>query len=60
VFIEDIRCTFRLMWSLLPPPLLLQKSLRICANLTTHPGRGRVGTCPPVPHRGYATAGGVG
>ena len=35
VLTEDIRCTFRLMWSLLPPPLLLQKTLRICANLTT-------------------------
>jgi len=41
---EDIRCTFRLMWSLLPPPLLLQKTLRIRAHLTTHPGRGRVGS----------------
>jgi len=34
------------------PTLLLQKTLRICANLTTHPGRGRVGSghrmCPPV------------
>jgi len=25
-----------------------KKSLRICANLTTHPGRGRVGTCLTV------------
>ena len=24
-----------------PPPLLLRKTLRICANLTTHPNRGR-------------------
>jgi len=32
-----------------------QKTPRICANLMTHPGRGRVGTCPPVPNRGYAT-----
>jgi len=21
----------------------------------THPGRGSVGTCPPMPHHGYAT-----
>jgi len=56
VFIEDIRCTVRLTRSLLPPRLLLQKTLRICANLTTHPGQGRVGTGgPPVPHCGYAT-----
>jgi len=48
VFIKDIWCTFRLMRSLQPPPLLLQKTLRICANLTTHPGWGRMGTCPPV------------
>jgi len=32
-----------------------KKTLRICANLTTHPSRGRVGTCPPVPTRGYAS-----
>ena len=31
------------------------KKLQICANLTTHPGRGRVGTCP-LPTRGYASA----
>jgi len=31
VFIEDIRCTLRLVQSLLPPTLLLQKTLRICA-----------------------------
>ena len=55
VFIENIRCTFRLMQSLLPPPYS-SKTLRIYANLTIHPGRGRVGTCPSVPHRGYATA----
>jgi len=35
------------MWSLLPHPTP-QKILRICANLTTHRGRGRVDTCPPV------------
>ena len=38
------------------PILLLQKTLRIYANLTTHPGRGRLVTCLPVPHRGYASA----
>jgi len=38
-----------------PPTLLLKKTLRIYANLTTHSGRGRLGMCPPVPHRGYAT-----
>ena len=45
VFIEDIRCTFRLMQSLLPPPLFPPKTLRICANLTTYPGRGTVCNC---------------
>ena len=38
------------------PPLLLPKTHRICANLTTHSDRGRVGTCPPVPTRDYASA----
>jgi len=38
-----------------PPPRLIQETPRICTNLTTHPGRGRVGTCPPVPTRGYAS-----
>ena len=45
VFIEDIRCTFRLMWSLLPRTLLLQKTSNLCKSHD-----------PPVTHRGYATA----
>jgi len=33
VFIEDIWCTFRLMHSLLPPPLLLQRNpLNLCKS----------------------------
>jgi len=56
VFIEDIRYTFRLMQSLLPLTPTPPKKLRICENLTTHRGRGRVSTCPHVPHHGYATA----
>jgi len=55
VSIEDIWCTFRLMCSLLPPPYSSKKTLRICANLITHPGRSRVGTCPPVPTNGYTS-----
>jgi len=56
----NIRRTCRFMQSLQPPPPTPtpQKTPRICANLMTHPGRGRVGTCPPVPTRGYATGDG--
>jgi len=42
------------MQSLVLPPYS-SKKLRILANLTTHPGRGRVGKFPPVPHHSYAT-----
>jgi len=52
VFIEDMRCTFRLMRSLLPPDPTAPKTLHICANLMTRPGWGR---WAPMPHRGYAT-----
>jgi len=31
-----------------PAPPTPKKTLRICANPMTHPGRGRVGTCRPV------------
>jgi len=32
-----------------------QKTIRICVNPMTQHGRDRVGTCSPVPTRGYAT-----
>jgi len=51
VFREDIWCTIRLMWSLLPSSLLLQKLFNLCKSHDPpcDPGRGRVvGTCPPV------------
>jgi len=38
-----------------PPSSLSQKTLRICTNPMTQHGRRRVGTCPLVPTRGYAT-----
>ena len=45
----NIRRTCRFMQSLQPPPHpYSSKTPRIGANLMTHPGRGRVGTCPPV------------
>jgi len=39
------------MRNLLPPLYSSKKTLQIFANLTIYPGRGRVGTCPPVPTR---------
>jgi len=48
VFIEDIRCTFRLMWSVLPHPYSSKKLFEFVPI-------SRPILCPPVPHRGYAT-----
>ena len=50
VFIEDIRCTFRLMRSLLLPHHTPPKNYSNLCKSHDPPGRGRVGTCPPVPH----------
>ena len=33
VFIEDIRCTFKLMWSLLPPPYYSKKLFEVVSKL---------------------------
>ena len=57
VFIEDIWCTFRLMWSLLPPPYSSKKHFEFVqiSRPTLAEVGPMVGTCPPVPHRGYAT-----
>jgi len=51
----DKRCTFRLMWSLLPHPTPPKYSLNLFKSHDHH-GRRRVGTCPSVPTRCYATA----
>jgi len=51
VFIEDIRCTFRLMRSLLPPPLLLQKLfeiVQISRPTLAEVGWARAHPCPTV------------
>jgi len=44
-----VMCSYKIHGLCYPHPTP-QKTLRICANLTTHPGRGRVGTCHVPTH----------